>query len=125
MDDMEISGLDTGLSGLVTLIREPFLRPVHIVRQTIPNPETGNSRYAAYHENKGLSSMPQNRRESRRTTHIPGRITNPIVGYAGLADMLDTLVWKIKGFVVFLFSNAAPCKSVLKNQKYKIVKGAI
>jgi hypothetical protein len=46
--------------GLVTLIREPLLRPVQIVRQFISNLKTGNSRYAAYHENNGLSSTLKN-----------------------------------------------------------------
>ncbi len=73
---------DIGISGLVTLIREPLLRPVQIVRQFISNLET---RIAAYHANQGLSSLPQKARESRRITHIPGRITNPIAGYARYA----------------------------------------
>jgi hypothetical protein len=57
---MDKEGLDMGLSGLVTLIREPLLRPVQIVRQFISNLKTGNSRYAAYHENNGLSSTLKN-----------------------------------------------------------------
>jgi hypothetical protein len=79
-----------GYSGLVqkgldTLIRAAFPRPVQIVRQTIPNHETQISRISAYHKNNGLSIPSQNGGEARRTTTIPGRITNPIVGYARYA----------------------------------------
>jgi len=121
---MDKEGL--GISGLVTLIREPLLRPVQIVRQFISNHET---RIATYHNYEGLSSIPQNGGESRRITTIPGRITNQVSGYAGYAGNkglgqiglgkvgLETLV--------FLFLKMAPRKSVIENQKYKIVKGAI
>jgi len=44
-----------GYGGLDTLIRADFLRPVHIVRQTISNPETGISRICPYHNYEGLS----------------------------------------------------------------------
>ena len=46
--------------------------------------------------------------------------------------MPDMLVWNKFGLenfglesLVFLFWKMAPCKSVIENQKYKIVKGVI
>jgi hypothetical protein len=77
-----------GHEGLDTLIRAAFLRPVQIVRQFISNHETGISRISAYHANDGLSSIPQYARGQRRITTIPGRITNPIVGYAQYAGYI-------------------------------------
>jgi len=65
---MDERGL-VGYEGLVTLIREPLLRPVQIVRQTIPLCET------------------QRKAGQRRITNIPIGITNLISGYGGLADM--------------------------------------
>ena len=65
-----------GYEGLVTLIREPLLRPVQIVRQFISNHETLIS---AYHRFEGLSRALKNQ-GIKRITHIPGRITNPISG---------------------------------------------
>ena len=75
-------GLD--LCGLDTLRRADFQEPVQIVRQTISNLDT---LICPYHRYEGLSIAPQNRRESRRITHIPGRITNPMSGICGYADM--------------------------------------
>ena len=49
-----------GYEGLGTLIRAGFLRPVHIVRQTISNLETQIRRISAYHNYKGLSRAPRN-----------------------------------------------------------------
>jgi hypothetical protein len=46
--------------GLDTLKREPSLRAVQIMRQTISNLETGNSLSPAYHANKGLSRALKN-----------------------------------------------------------------
>lgn len=74
---------DIGISGLVTLIREPLLRPVQIVRQFISNHET---RIAAYHANQGLSSALKTR-EPRRITTIPIGITNQVSGICGYAAM--------------------------------------
>ena len=71
-----------GYEGLDTLIRAAFLRPVHIVRQTISNPDTLISRIYAYHNYEGLSIAPQYARESRRITNTPIGITNPIWRYA-------------------------------------------
>lgn len=71
-----------GYVGLDIPYRAAFQRPVQIVRQFISNHET---LIAAYHANIGLSSLPQNGRESRRITYIPGRITNQVSGYAGYA----------------------------------------
>jgi hypothetical protein len=85
-----ISGL-VGHGGLDTLIRAAFLRPVQIMRQTIPNHETQISRISAYHENNGLSRALKNQ-GIKRITHIPGRITNPIVGYAGYAGHIGLKV---------------------------------
>lgn len=82
---MDKEGL--GISGLVTLIREPLLRPVQIVRQFISNHEIGISRISAYHANDGLSSMPQNGGESRRITTIPIGITNQVSGICGYVAM--------------------------------------
>ena len=56
---MDERGL-VGYEGLVTLIREPLLRPVQIVRQTIPLCET------------------QEKAGQRRITNIPNVITNHI-----------------------------------------------
>jgi hypothetical protein len=82
---------DIGICGLVTLKREASLRPVQIVRQTIPNLETGNSLSPAYHRYKGLSRAPQKSGESKEITNTPIGITNLIWGYGGLADM-----WEMK-----------------------------
>ena len=79
---MMILGL--GLSGLGTLIRAAFQRPVHIVRQFVSNPET---QISAYHANIGLSIAPEKTREARRITSIPGRITNQVSGICGYVDM--------------------------------------
>jgi hypothetical protein len=79
--------------GLDTLKREPSLRAVQIMRQTISNLETGNSLSPAYHANQGLSSIPQYRRGQRRITNIPIGITNLILGYGGYVDIL---VWGLK-----------------------------
>jgi hypothetical protein len=73
--------------GLGTLIRAAFLRPVHIVRQSIPNLETGISRISTYHANSGLSSLPLQARVHRRITTIPGRITNQVSGICGYVAM--------------------------------------
>lgn len=89
---MRILGLakhkDIGLSGLDTLIRADFLRPVQIVRQFISNPETIISRISAYHTNIGLSIAPQKSAGHKRINHIPIGITNPIVGYGRYAGYL-------------------------------------
>jgi len=45
-----------GLSGLDILLSTAFPRPVQIMRQTIPNLETGISSISTYHANQGLSS---------------------------------------------------------------------
>jgi hypothetical protein len=45
-----------GYKGLDTLIRAAFLRPVHIVRQTISNLDMGICPLLGYHNYKGLSS---------------------------------------------------------------------
>lgn len=79
---MEILGL--GLSGLGTLIRAAFQRPVQIVRQFVSNPET---QISAYHTNIGLSIAPEKTRESRRIRDIPIGITNPMSGICGYVDM--------------------------------------
>jgi hypothetical protein len=71
-----------GYEGLDIPYRAAFLRPVQIVRQFISNHET---LIAPYHTYEGLSSILQNGGESRKITTIPGRITNPISGYAGYA----------------------------------------
>lgn len=114
-----------GYVGLDIPYRAAFLRPVQIVRQFVSNRET---QISAYHTNIGLSIAPQKSGESRRITTIPGRITNQVSGYAGYAGNsglgqiglgkvgLETLV--------FLFWKMAPRKSMIENQKYKIVKGA-
>lgn len=81
-----------GYNGLVTLKREPSLRPVQIMRQTISNLETGNSLSPAYHTYKGLSRAPQKSGESKEIPNIPGSITNLIWGYGGLADMQEMKV---------------------------------
>jgi hypothetical protein len=87
---MWISGLaKRGHGGLDTLIRATFQGPVHIVRQTISNLETGMSRISAYHNYEGLSIAPQYRRGQRRIDHIPIGITNPI-----------TNIWGLCGYVV-------------------------
>ena len=111
-----------GYGGLDTLIRATFQGPVHIVRQFISNPET---QISAYHTNIGLSIAPEKTREARRITNIPGKITNLISRVWGLCGYVVWWFVGNKGFVVFLFSSVAPCKSVIENQKYKIVKGAI
>ena len=115
-----------GYVGLDIPYRANLPRPVQIVRQFVSNPET---QISAYHANIGLSIAPQNRRESRRITNIPGRITNPIAGYAGYAGNKGFGQIGLENFglesLVFLFWKLAPCKSVIENQKYKIVKGAI
>jgi hypothetical protein len=49
-----------GYDGLDILLSTAFPRPVHIVRQTISNLETGISRISAYHRYKGLSIAAQN-----------------------------------------------------------------
>ena len=49
-----------GYEGLVTLIREPLLRPVQIVRQFISNHETQIRSISAYHRFEGLSIAPRN-----------------------------------------------------------------
>ena len=117
------NGLDIGISGLDILYSTAFPGPVQIVRQFKPHSETNQyAQYPAYHKNKGLSRTSQNGGESRKTTSIPGSITNPmsgICGYVGNNGLED------KRYRVFYLLNVAPCKSVLKNQKYKIVKGAI
>ena len=114
-----------GYVGLDIPYRANLPRPVQIVRQFVSNPET---QISAYHANIGLSIAPQNRRESRRITNIPGRITNPIAGYAGYAGNKGFGQIGLENFglesLVFLFWKLAPCKSVIENQKYKIVKGA-
>jgi len=71
-----------GYEGLYIVDTTAFLRPVHIVRQTISNLGMVHSPIDAYHANKGLSSLPQNGRESRSIANIPDVITNPIGGYA-------------------------------------------
>ena len=87
-----------GYSGLDTLIRAAFLRPVQIVRQFVSNRETQICRLYAYHNYEGLSIAPQYARESRRIRHIPGRITNQVSGYAGYAGnkglgQIGLVVW--------------------------------
>ena len=118
-----------GYEGLDIPYRAAFQRPVQIVRQFISNLETQISRISAYHRFEGLSSIPQNGGESRRITTIPGMITNPISGYAGYAGNkgLGQIGLGKVGLktLVFLFWKMAPRKSVIENQKYKIVKGAI
>ena len=76
-----MSGL-VGYEGLGTLLRAGFQRPVQIVRQFISNLETLNSLISHIQR---FVKHPQNGGESRRITHIPGRITNPMSGYV---DML-------------------------------------
>jgi hypothetical protein len=56
---MDERGL-VGYEGLVTLIREPLLRAVQIVRQFISNHETQISRISAYHRFEGLSRALKN-----------------------------------------------------------------
>ena len=80
-----------GYEGLDTLIRATFQGPVHIVRQTIPNPDTLISRISAYHRFEGLSSIPQYRREPRRITSILG-ITNHITKVWGLCGYIGLVV---------------------------------
>ena len=80
-----------GYEGLDTLIRAAFQGPVHIVRQTIPNPDTLISRISAYHNYNGLSSIPQYRREPRRITTILG-ITNHITKVWGLCGYIGLVV---------------------------------
>jgi hypothetical protein len=65
-----------------------FLRPVQIMRQTIPNSDMGISPLLAYHNYKGLSSPPGGQ-GIEKISLIPNTIyTNtPIEGYKGLADM--------------------------------------
>jgi len=75
-----------GYEGLDILLSTAFPRPVHIVRQTIPNPDTLISRISAYHRFEGLSSIPQYRREPRRITDILG-ITNQVSKYAWVGAM--------------------------------------
>ena len=81
------SGL-VGYEGLSTLKREPSLRPVQIMRQSISNLETGNSLSPAYHANQGLSRALKNQGVKRISISIG--ITNLIsrvwglCGYAGL-----------------------------------------
>jgi len=84
-------GLDTGISGLVTLKREPSLRPVQIMRQFKPHSgQTLSPAYPAYHANQGLSSALQKSGEAIKTYQTPIGITNLIsrvwgyCGYAGL-----------------------------------------
>ena len=72
-----------GYEGLVTLKREASLRPVQIVRQTIPNLETGNSLSPAYHRYKGLSSPLKNQGIKRIYQTSIGSIWT----YAGYVDM--------------------------------------
>jgi hypothetical protein len=74
---MDERGL-VGYEGLVTLIREPLLRPVQIVRQFISNHETQIRSISAYHRFEGLSSLPQNGGGSEEITNIPIGITNHI-----------------------------------------------
>ena len=71
-----------GYVGLDIPYRANLLRPVHIVRQTIPNPDT---QISAYHTNSGLSIGPVWARVSRRISIIPGSITNQVSGYARYA----------------------------------------
>jgi hypothetical protein len=94
--DIGISGLVgydgyhglVGYDGLVTLIREPSLRAVQIMRQF--KPHSGQTLSPAYHRYKGLSRAPQKSGESKEIPNIPGSITNLIsrvwgyCGYAGL-----------------------------------------
>ncbi len=115
-----------GYKGLDILRSTAFLRPVQIMRQFISNLGMGISPLWAYHNYKGLSS-PAGARVDRRYLDIPIGITNHISGiwgYKGLADIRFEGL-KDKRFGVFLFSNVEPCKSMIENQKYKIVKGAI
>jgi hypothetical protein len=67
-----------GYKGLYIVDTTAFLRPVQIVRQFISNLGMLHSPIDAYHRYKGLSSLPQKARESRRITTIPIDITNPI-----------------------------------------------
>jgi hypothetical protein len=52
---MDKPGL-VGYEGLDILLSTAFPRPVQIMRQTIPNLETGISSISTYHANQGLSS---------------------------------------------------------------------
>lgn len=54
-----------GYEGLYIVDTTAFLRPVHIVRQTISNNDMGHSPIDAYHNYKGLSS-PHGARVDRR-----------------------------------------------------------
>ncbi len=89
MRDMDKEGL--GLSGLDTLIRAAFLRPVQIMRQSISNPGMVHSPIDAYHANQGLSSMPQYGTVHRRYLDISIGITNPYVLISGYGQ---TKVWQ-------------------------------
>jgi hypothetical protein len=87
---MWISGLARlghgGYEGLDSLIRAAFQRPVHIVRQTIPNPETQMSRISTYHNYEGLSRALKNQGIKRISISIG--ITNPITKVWGYWDTL-------------------------------------
>ena len=71
---MDERGL-AGYEGLVTLIREPLLRPVQIVRQFISNHET---LIAPYHTYEGLSIAPRNG-GTKKDNHYPYWHNKPYV----------------------------------------------
>jgi len=85
---MDERGL-VGYEGLVTLIREPLLRPVQIVRQFISNHETQIRRLSAYHRFEGLSRAPRNG-GTKKDNQYPYWYNKPYV--------LAMKVWQICGY---------------------------
>jgi hypothetical protein len=98
LDIREYSGLEVGglsryslgglsrysLGGLGTLIRAGLQGGVQIIRQSVSH--SGQTKYlhiaiSTYHQKKGLSRPFKKGGESRKTSSIPGKITNPIAGY--------------------------------------------
>jgi hypothetical protein len=75
-----------GKEGLGTLIRAAFLRPVHIMRQSISNLGMVHSPIDAYHQSKGLSSL-RSRPGYIEDTLITIGITNLINRLWGYAHM--------------------------------------
>ena len=105
-----------GYEGLDTLIRADFQGPVQIVRQTIPNPETGISRICPYHNYEGLSIAPQKAGDRKGYTISLLVYTNPMSGIFGYSDIRKQR-FGIKRYEGFLYFRQGTLLEYNRNQK--------